>query len=397
MESSSKHPAVSPIVDVLHESLFKLELLKLICNSDHEILSVLLGDQTKSLTNLEMISSMNEFMDEYWSILSNPDLEWTTNTASLLDETKQNTIMQFHKIYIECMKNNNKTSLNINEIISLNRDNATNNKNEDKNTKNHNEKWESITNSFIKYLNLSTNTFNELSKQFNASNKAETAKETINKLISEYKTNKHEFDEIESVLNKDREYRANVRNDMSFNINKLQNDIDILRNQYETQEKELSEHEENTTKSQITNHDKHVKNLNSDIEKTTSKLIEVKAMNHNLELDIKKKVKRIEHEIEEIKAKYNKDMIEISKESDKLLKLNQAETGALNELEIKIKELEKERAAHEKLMEEQKQKEAALKRMCEDAAIKIQKLWRGHKVRKSMKKDKKKDKGKKKK
>ena len=90
-------------------------------------------------------------------------------------------------------------------------------------------------------------------------------------------------------------------------------------------------------------------------------------MNHDLELDIKKKVKRLEHDIDEIKTKYNKDMIDISIESDKLLQLNQAETERLNELEIKIKELEKE----ELLMKNywRNKKRSGIKRLCEEAAL----------------------------
>ena len=116
-------------------------------------------------------------------------------------------------------------------------------------------------------MKLSTNTFNELSKQFVTTKKTETATETINKLIQEYKTDKHQFEELESILYKEREYRENVKNDMTFNINKLQNDIDILKNQYETQEKELNEHEKTTTNNQNLNHEKIVKDLNSEFKK----------------------------------------------------------------------------------------------------------------------------------
>merc|ERR1712154_262091 len=188
-------------------------------------------------------------------------------------------------------------------------------------------------------------------------------------------------------------YRDNIRKDMTFNINKLRNDINILKNQYEEEEKALNDHEINTKKQQTDDHGKNVKDLNIEIEKTTAKLMETKAVNFDLKLEIKKKVKRIENEIEEIKNKYNADMINISIESEKLLKLNESETKRLHELQAKIEEFEKIREEHESFLESQRAKDAELKQICERAAINIQKIWRGHSVRKGLKKKERSKKG----
>eukprot|EP01083_Nonionella_stella_P150536 479711_1 len=387
MDASRSNYMISPITSVLEESLLKLELLKLICHNDTTTLRILLKD-TDGAAPFDSVQQINDLMNEHLSILSDPDLEWTANTITLLDSVKENINRQFHQTYIESMKQINKTSLTIHEIITLNKENDDG----------RNGKWENIANSFIKYLKLAKNTFQDLSQQHKSKKTAETAQETIHRLVQKYKKNKLQFDDLESILNKDREYRQNIRNDMTFNINKLQNDINSLQTQYDKEEKALSEHEIHTNKYQTENHDKTVKHRNSEIEKTTAKLAQTKAANFDLEVEIKKKVKRLENEIDEIKNKYNTDMISISQESEKLTKLNESETNRLNELQIKINELKKEREEHEKELQEQRDKEEKLKQMCEDAAICIQKIWKGFKTRKSIKNkgDKKKDKAKKK-
>merc|ERR1712129_325927 len=97
-------------------------------------------------------------------------------------------------------------------------------------------------------------------------------------------------------------------------------------------------------------------------------------------------VKRLEMEIDEIKNKYNMDMISISAESNKLVKLNASETNRLSELQVEIDKLNAIREEHEELLKAQRAKEEELKQICEKAATKIQKIWRGHSVSKANKK-----------
>lgn len=395
MDSSThKSPAtgnylVSPLTSVLQESLFKLQLLKVICHDDTATLSMLLGKDDGDQQSIRDIATL---MGEYLSILSNPDLEWSTDTIQQLDSVKQSINIQFHSIYIQCMTKMSKTSLSplsINELIHLNQS--------DDLALSERLRWEVIADAFIQYLTLSTAKFETLADQHRISDTAETAQDAINKLIQKYKMKKHEFDDLDQILERDREYRDNIKKDMTFNITKLEHDIDALKSQYDAEEKALRDHEVNTKKEQTENHEKMVKELNVEIDKTTSKLTEIKAMNVDLELEIKKKVKRLDNEIEDIRCKYDSDMISISEETEKLETLHEAEKKRLSELQVKIRKLKEEREEHEKLLREQKAKEEELRQMCEAAATKIQKVWRGYSTRKTLKKnkEKKKDKGKK--
>ena len=395
---------ISPLTSVLDESLFKLELLKLICHNDEGSLLLILGDKERAAAGkqcIEGMQAMSVLMEEYLSILSDPDLEWTPSTITSLDSIKQALNVHFHQIHIECMRRVNKSSLNIEEIIGLNQDSkaaASADRESTLNIKNIKEKCEKVSNAFIQYLTLSSKSFRELSEQFATSKTAETAQDTIDKLLSEYRQKKRAFDELEAVLELERAEREQTRKDMAFNLDKLQNDFDCLSRQYESEEKALNDYESNTTKEQSESHQQMMAHLSSEIEKTTAELVKAKENNGEMELEIKKKVKRMECEIEEIRSRYNADMISISEESDKLQKLNASETDRLHEMQAKIAKLNTIREEHELLLQEQREKEEELKQICERAAIRIQKLWRGHSVRRGNKKKtekKKKDKKKK--
>eukprot|EP01084_Bolivina_argentea_P102289 183256_1 len=201
MMDSSTNYMVSSLLSVLQESLFKLELLKLICHNDTTTLPMILKDDEHGNSKLELIKEMSNLMEEYISILSDPELEFTSNTITLLDSVKQNINIQFHEINVEALKTINQTSLNIHEIINLNKENMNTTTNNNTNE----EQWENIANSFVEYLEISTNTFKELSEKHKLTKTAETAKDTINKLIQEYKINKHKYDELELILYKDRD------------------------------------------------------------------------------------------------------------------------------------------------------------------------------------------------
>jgi len=388
---------VAPLTSVLEESLLKLELLKLVCHNDEASLLQILGGDKQRADNqsLESMQTMNALMEDYLATLSDPDLEFTAHTIASLDGIKSTLNIHFHQIYTESMKKISKTSLNVQEIIGLNQEQESKN---DLNIKNIKENWEKVCNSFLEYLTLSTNSFTELSEQYNTTKTAETAQDCIDRLLSEYEHQKQDFDAFEIVLKRERDHRASVRADMSFNINKLQNDFDCISQKYDEVEKGLNDLTINTTKQQTETHEQNITLLNSQIEKAMAELVKVKESNCELELEIKKKVKRLEMEIDEIKNKYNMDMISISVESNKLVKLNASETNRLSELQVKIDKLNAIREEHEKLLKEQRAKEEELKQICEKAATKIQKIWRGHSVRKAnkkKKKDKKKDKKKK--
>merc|ERR1719206_226435 len=346
----------------------------------------MLSGDAKDAVSLSDISGQ---MDEYVSIMSDPELEWTTNTLQAIDAVKQRINVRFHAIYIQCMAKMSKTSLNpvsINEMIRMNANERR---------KGHAEpQWEQITNCFIEFLSLTTRKFEELAEQHSEHQTAETAQDTINKLVLSYKLNKHQLDELEAVLEKEREYRSGIKKDMSFNIGKLENDIAALKEQYEGEEKALADHELDTKKQQSESHERTVKELNTDIEKTNAQLIAKKAANAEQEIEVKKRVKRMDNEIEEIRNKYDADMISISVESEKLLKLHESETNRLNEPEIKIRKLKEMREAHEKLLQEQREREEQLRVMCEEAATRIQKIWRGYSCRKNLSSKKKKGEGK---
>ena len=380
---------VSPLTSVLQESLFKLELLKLICRDDTGTLSMLFGERD---ADQQSIHSMTTSMEEYLSILSDPDLEWTTDTIQMLDSVKQSINVQFHSIYIQCMAKMSRTSLDhvaLNEMIHLNRSDDFDPLDRPQ--------WELIADAFIQYLTLCTAKFDALADQHRVSHSAETAQDAINKLVQKYKMKRHEFDDLDQVLERDREYRDNIKKDMTFNINKLEHDIQALAAQHEKEEKALRDHEVDTNKEQTESHDEIVKELGIEFDKTTVKMGEIKARNVDSELDLKKKVKRLENEIEDIRGKYDGDMISISEETQKLEALHEAETKRFSELQVQIRKLKEQREEHEKLLLEQKQKEEELREMCVAAATRIQKIWRGYSTRRTIKKSKEKKKDKKKK
>ncbi|KAJ3275766.1 hypothetical protein HDV01_007233 [Terramyces sp. JEL0728] len=211
------------------------------------------------------------------------------------------------------------------------------------------------------------------------------------KTSSEVKTLREELEKAK----KERSGEINKRNDI---IRRLKEELRDIKQQAE----------ETTRKLESRSKQKEDLDIKASKEKETALLLEIETLKNQLETDVinhreeealaRKKKFKIECEVENWIHKYDQDLEEKQVEIDDITVLFLEEKSHLDELQGQYSDLQKEYEIildNRRKLEEKKKEEESIKARLNSAATMIQKIWRGHFVRREIQRKKNEAKGKK--
>ncbi|KAJ3322101.1 hypothetical protein HDV06_003552 [Boothiomyces sp. JEL0866] len=202
-----------------------------------------------------------------------------------------------------------------------------------------------------------------------------------------------------------REELEKAKKERSGEINKRN---DIIRRLKEELRDIKQQAEETTRKLESKSKQKEDLDIKASKEKETALQLEIEALKNQLEADVinhreeealaRKKKFKIECEVENWIHKYDQDLEEKQVEIDDITVLFLEEKSHLDELQGQYTELQKEYEIileNRRKLEEKKKEEETIKAKLNAAATLIQKMWRGHFVRREIQRKKNEAKGKK--
>ncbi|KAI8911719.1 hypothetical protein EDD86DRAFT_203094 [Gorgonomyces haynaldii] len=216
-------------------------------------------------------------------------------------------------------------------------------------------------------------------------------------IIAKEQKTTSEVNALKEELEKAKKERMGEINKKNEIIRKLKDELRDIKHQAEDATKKLENRSKVKEEAELELFRQKETDLSTEIDQLKKKLEETVLFNREEEANARKKKFKIESEVENWIHKYDQDMEEKQAEIDDLTVIYNEEKSHLDELQSRFQDLQKEYDAvleERKKAEQIKKEKQMLIEKRNQAATKIQALWRGYKTRKDLKKAKN-DKGKK--
>jgi len=241
--------------------------------------------------------------------------------------------------------------------------------------------WTKIVDSISSYL--------KLSEQRLLSQQIETIKSQLSQLQKNEENSFRERDRLQKILHEEQTTRSQQKQEDTSKTSLLTRELNKLRDLIETNESEREKSCVETRKELEKQHDEKLKKFQAERENILKQIEISNSQNLETETEYRKKLKRIELELDEVRDGFNLEMIDLKKKVDNMGAMEKKENEEKEKVLAKLKVLVEEREAFEAAEAEKEKLAKKLEMQRQLSATQIQATFRGWKARKNVKSKKK--------